>query len=62
MIVFVNIPPFLRIVLQVAMATVYFHIAQTGLFMGNFFFAFRGSTETIWHQFKIVLGVQGRSN
>ena len=26
------------------------------------FFAFRGSLGTIWHQFKIVLGVQGKSN
>ena len=25
------------------MATMHFHIAQTGLFMGNFIFAFRGS-------------------
>ena len=29
--------PFLRIALQVAMATMHFHIAKTGLFMGNFF-------------------------
>ena len=28
----------------------------------DFFFAFRGSQETIWHQFKIFLGVQGMSN
>ena len=37
MIDFVNTPPFLRIALQVAMATMYFHIAQTSLFMGIFF-------------------------
>ena len=37
MIDFVNTPPFLRIALQVAMATMYFHIAQTGIFWGNFF-------------------------
>ena len=58
MIDFVNTPSFLRIALQVAMATVHFHIAQTGLFMG-ICFAFSGSQETI---FKIVIGVQGRSN
>ena len=61
MIYFVNTPPFLRIALQVAMATMRFHIAQTGLFM-RIFSPFRGSEETIWHQFKIVLGVQGSSN
>ena len=47
MIDFVNTPPFLRIALQVAMATIHFHIAQTG-FLWGFFFAFKGSQETIW--------------
>ena len=61
MIDFVNTHSFLRIALQVAMTTMHFHITQTGLFMG-IFFAFRRSKETILHQFKIVLGVQGRSN
>ena len=38
MIDFVGAPPFLRIALLVAMATMHFHIlAQTGLFFGNFF-------------------------
>ena len=37
MIDFVDTIPFLRIALQVAMATMHFHIAQTGLFMQNFF-------------------------
>ena len=37
MIGFVNKHPFLRLALHVAMATMHFHIAQTGLFMGNFF-------------------------
>ena len=37
MIDFVNTPPFLRIVLQVALATMHFRIAQTGLFVGFFF-------------------------
>ena len=55
MIDFINTPPFLRIVLQVAMATMQFHIAQAGLFMG-IFFHIQGSQETILHQFKIVLG------
>ena len=59
---FVDTPPFLRIALRVAMATMHSHIAFTGLFMGNLFFAFRGSQGPILHQFKIVLGVQGRSN
>ena len=50
----------LRKALWVAMATMHFHIAQTGLFMGNSFF--RDSQGTLWHKFKIVLGVQDRSN
>ena len=47
MIDFVDTSPFLRIALQVAMATMHFHIAQTGLFMGKVFSAFRGSKGTI---------------
>ena len=35
MIDFVDTSPFLRIALQVAMTTMHFHIAQTGLFMGT---------------------------
>ena len=42
MIDFVDPPPFLRIALQVAMATMHFHIAQTCLFMGYFFFRIQG--------------------
>ena len=34
---FVGIPPFLRIALRVAMATMHFYIDQTGLFLGNIF-------------------------
>ena len=50
MIDFVGAPPFLRIALQVAMATIHFHIlAQIGLFLGHIFFAFRGSQGTILH-------------
>ena len=36
MIDFVDTPPFMRIALQVAVASMHFHIAQTGLFMGIF--------------------------
>ena len=43
MIDFVNTSPFLRIALQVAMATMHFHIAQTGLFMS--FFRIPGGTR-----------------
>ena len=37
MIDFVGIPPFLRIALQVAMATMHFHIAHSGLLFRNIF-------------------------
>ena len=43
MIDFVDTPPFLRIALRVAMATMHFHIAQTNLFLEELFFAFRVS-------------------
>ena len=44
MIDFVDTPPFLRIALWVAMATMHFHIAQTNLFLEEqFFLAFRVS-------------------
>ena len=57
MIDFVDTHQFLRKALYVAMATMHFHIAKTGLFMRNFFFfAFRGSPRTIWRQFKLSLG------
>ena len=65
MIDFVGIPQFLRIALQVAMATKHFHIAQTGFCFRNIvvvFFAFRGSQGIIWHLLEIDLEVQGRSN
>ena len=39
MIDFVGISPFSRIALRIAMATMHFHIAQTGLFLGKFCFA-----------------------
>ena len=37
MIEFIGIPPFLRIALRVAMATMHFHIAQKDLFSETFF-------------------------
>ena len=49
MIDFVDTSPSLRKGLWVAMATMHFNIAQTGILMGIFFFAF-------WHQFKLSLG------
>ena len=42
MIDFVDTPPFLRIALRVAMATMYFHIAQTNLFLEKQFFSHLG--------------------
>ena len=38
MIDFFGKPPFLKIALRVAMAAIYFHIAQTGLFLETLFF------------------------
>ena len=45
MINFVRTPPFLRIALLVVMATMHFHIAQTGLFLGNIFMDLGGSRK-----------------
>ena len=42
MIDFVDTPPFLRIALRVAMATMHFHIAQTNLFLEEQFFRIYG--------------------
>ena len=42
MIDFVDTPPFLRIALRVAMATMHFHIAQTNLFLEEQFFYIQG--------------------
>ena len=58
MIDFVDTPPFFKIAFQFAMATMHFHIAQTGLFMGKLFSHSWGPR----HQFKNVLEVQGRSS
>ena len=59
---FVCAPTFLQIALRIAMATMHFHIlAQTATFWGNFF-CIKGGPKNKWHQLKIVLGVQGRSN
>ena len=57
MIANVGTSPSLRKALWVAMTTMHFHIAQTGLFMG-IFFAFRQSQETIWHQLKCLYGTR----
>ena len=59
---FVGIHPFLRMVLQVVMSTMHFHIAQTGLRLETLFLPFRVSHRTSWHPLEIVLDVQGRSN
>ena len=53
---FVGAVLFLRIALGFDMKTMHFHIAQTGLFLGQLVFAFRGSRLTIRHPWKIVLG------
>ena len=60
MIDFVGIPPFLRIVLQVSMATMHFHKAQTGLCFRNVVFCLK--VGTIWHPLEVFLEVQGRSD
>ena len=44
---FVDTPPFLRFALQVAMATIHFHKAQTYVSFKNIFFVFRGSQGAI---------------
>ena len=61
MIDFVNTPPFLRKALQVAMATMHFHIAHTGLFMG-IFFRIQGVPGNNLAPIKNCPWVQGRSN
>ena len=42
---FVGTPPFLRFALQVAMATMYFHKAETCVSFKNIFCVFRGPKE-----------------
>ena len=42
MVDFVGTSPFFRIALRVAMATMYFYIAQTGLFLVKQFFRIKG--------------------
>ena len=62
MVDFVGTPPFLRIPLQVVMANMHFHIAQTGLIFSNiFFFSFRGPENNL-SPMRNCPGVQGRSN
>ena len=56
MIDFVDTPPFLRIALQVAMATMHFQIAKTGLFMRIFFSHSGGPREQFNTNSKLSLG------
>ena len=56
--VYTSLP--VRIALRVAMVTMQFHIAQMCLFFRNIVFSFMGFKETIWHQCKLFLGMQGR--
>ena len=58
MIDFVGIPPFLRIALRVAMATMHFHIAQTGLFLGNVFSHSRDPREQFSTREKLSWGAR----
>ena len=45
MIDFVGTPPFLRMTVRVAVVAMHFNIGPTGLFLGKFFFSFRGPRE-----------------
>ena len=56
MIEFVDTPPFLGIALQVAMATMHFHIDQTGSRMGKFFSHSGGPREQFGTNSKLSLG------
>ena len=58
MIDFVDTPPFLRKALhvQVAVATMHFHIAQTGLFMGKFMPNSGGPREQFGTNSKLSVG------
>ena len=60
---FLDTAPFLRIELRVAMATMHFHIAQTGFFWGRGTFLFiQGIPGNNLATMKNCPGVQGRSN
>ena len=56
MIDFVDTPQFLRIGLQAAMATMHFHIAQSGLLMGISFLHSEGPREKTGTNSKLSLG------
>ena len=64
MIDFVGTTPFVGIALRVAMVTMHFHIAQTGLFFEERFFRILGIPRNTLAPMKHcpVEGVQGRSN
>ena len=59
---FVGTSPFLGSALRVAMVTMHFHIAQTGLFLGNIVFRILGIPVNKLAPMKNcpVEGVQGR--
>ena len=56
------IPILENIALQVTMATMHFHRAQTGLFMGKLFFSIQGVQGINLAPVQNCLWVQGRSN
>ena len=56
---FVGTPVFLRAALQVAMATMHFHITQTGLFLGTFF-SHSGGPRVLLAPMNNCPGVQSR--
>ena len=62
MIDFLSTPPFLRIAYWVAMATVHFHIAKTGLFFGAILFRIKWVLGNHLAPMRYSPGVQGRSN
>ena len=63
MIDFVFTPLFLGSALRVAMVTMHFNIAQTGLFLGNIVFRILGISVTKLAPIKnCPVGEQGRSN
>ena len=61
MIDFVDTPPFLRMALRVAMVTMHFHKARTGLFFNGTFFSIQGVPGNNLAPMKDCSGVQGMS-
>ena len=50
MIDYVGTPPFLRLAIRVAMETMLFHIAQTGLIFRNFFRIYEPREQFVAHE------------